>query len=88
MRYKNNVGNKLKYLDDLVYIIRVHKGTINLVIKHLKIPLVLINRLSLPFLLLLCQIILTNLVEERHYPPLVTILRENSYTPKPYIVEG
>jgi len=76
---------RVKYLNDLVCIICVHEGTINLAIKHLEILLVLINRLSLPLLLLLCQIILTDLVEEQHYPPFVTILYENGYTPKPYM---
>jgi hypothetical protein len=85
MQYKNSIRRGSKYLDDLGYIICVHKGTINLAIKHLEIPLVLIDRLSLPLLPFLCHIILTDLVEERHYLPLVTILFKDSSTLKPYI---
>jgi hypothetical protein len=85
MRNKNSDRRGLKYLNNLVYIIRVHKGTINSAIEHLEILLVLIDRLSLPLLLFLCYIILIDPVEERHYPPLVTILLEDSCTPKPYI---
>jgi hypothetical protein len=85
VRYKNSDGRRLKYLNNLVCIIRVHKGTINSAIEHLEIPPVLIDRLSLPLLPFLRHIILIDPVEERHYPPLVTILLEDSCTPKPYI---
>jgi hypothetical protein len=86
MRQKNSVRRGSKYLNDLSYIIRVYKGTINSAIEHLEIPPVLINRLSLPLLPFLCYIILTDPVEERHYPPLITILLEDSCTLKPYIM--
>jgi hypothetical protein len=47
VRYKNSVRRGSTYLDDLVCIIRVHERTINTAIEHLKIPPVLIERLSL-----------------------------------------
>jgi hypothetical protein len=87
VRYKNSVGRGSKYLDNLVYIIRVYKRTINTTIEHLEIPLVLIERLSLPLLPLLRQISLTDLVEERHHPPFSTILCEDSCTPIPCITK-
>jgi hypothetical protein len=55
VRYKNGVRRGSKYLDNLVRIIHVYKGTINLVIEHLEILLVLINRLSLPLVTILLK---------------------------------
>jgi hypothetical protein len=86
VQYKNSVRRGSKYLNNLSYIICVYKGTINLVIEHLKILLVLIDRLSLPLLPFLHHIILIDLVEEQHYPPLVTIILKDSCTLKPNII--
>lgn len=52
------------YLNDLVRIIRIYKGAIKPTIEHLKIPPVLINRLSLPLLSLLRQICLADPMEK------------------------
>jgi hypothetical protein len=59
-------------------------STINSTIEHLELPPILIDGLSLPLLPPRRQISLTNLVEERHHPPLVPVRFKDSYTPMPY----
>jgi hypothetical protein len=62
-----------------VSIIYIYVFTIHLVIKHLKIPLVYIERPSLSLLLLLYKISCIDLVEEGHYSPFAVILLKNNY---------
>jgi hypothetical protein len=68
------INIKLQYLNDLSGIISVHTLAVGTTKEHLEIPPVLVDRFPLSLLPPLCEIILADLVKERHYHPFVIVL--------------
>ncbi len=68
------LGSKVQYLNKLTRIISVYTLAVGLMKKHLEIPPILVHGFPLPLLLPLREISLTDLVEERHHHPFVTVL--------------